>query len=178
MKQNIEIEFKSLLSPYDFNRLKNGFFKNAILTVQQNEYYDTLNRDLFDHKIVLRIRRFNDSSLFTLKMLDENNQILEHEFEGENLQIDHPSIKNLLNDLNLPTQCICVSQSRTHRHMIVDEFGEWCLDLNEFKNHVDFELEYELTQISDQGLNRFLDFLEANDIIYHKAFSKYVRSFE
>lgn len=178
MKQNIEIEYKSLLSPFDFNRLKASFFKDAVLFVQENRYYDTLNKDLYDRRISLRIRRVNNKSLFTLKQIDAHNQVVEHEVEDDNLDVDDPRIVKLLADLHLPTQLICISSSLTHRLLISDKFGEWCLDRNEFKNHVDFELEYEITEVTNTRIDRFLAFLETNSITYHKASPKYIRSLE
>lgn len=176
MKQNIEIEYKSLLSPIDFNRLKKTFFKDAPCIIQENNYYDTIENSLFSNKVVPRIRILNNTKLFTLKQVLSSNEILEHEISDDNLQIDDPRITKLLNELNLPTELICVSKSITHRYLIKDEFGEWCLDLNEFDTAVDFELEYELFDSNSNELKRFLDLLETYGIPFYKADSKVVRS--
>lgn len=179
MKKNIEIEFKTLLSPEDYHRLKESFFNDAILHDQKNRYFDTINKDLYDRRMTARIRTVNQRSLFTLKQIDPDNQVIEHEIEDQKLQIDDPRIMNLLETLNIPITIIEISRSHTQRLIIVDDAGEWCLDRTDFGHRVDYELEYELINDkldSQSGLDRFTNFLEAFDIHYQPGQSKFQRS--
>lgn len=181
MKQNLEIEFKSMLSSSDFNRLKSGLFKNAKLSVQENLYFDTKQMDLAKQMMSARIRKVHQKSLFTLKQVNDEGHILEHEVEDEHLEITDPRIQTLLNNLNLPSDLQPISQSLTYRYKLIDEQGEWCLDQTEFRSSVDFELEFELTNptvSAQQGLESFLNFLEAHSIVYVGGPSKFVRSLE
>lgn len=179
MKKNIEIEFKTLLSESDFTRLKDSYFKGAVLIEQQNRYFDTVTNDLYDRKMTARIRRANNRSLFTLKQVNQDNQVVEYEIEDEKLQIDDPRITELLVKLNLPLTIIEIAKTTTDRLIIEDNAGEWCLDKTQFSNTVDYELEYELTKDTldeRSGLDRFTEFLETYEIVYKHGPSKFQRA--
>lgn len=179
MKENLEIEFKSLLSPFDFNRLRESFFVDATLNVQMNSYYDTPDGNLQAQKSSARIRIVNDKALFTLKVINEEGYVVEYEVLDDYLEIDDPRIQKILSDLGFSTDLVKISSSRTHRFLVKDSKGEWCLDHTEFTNQVDFEIEYELTNPSvspQEGLQHFLDFLQKYSLSYQKGPSKFQRS--
>ena len=179
MKKNIEIEFKTLLNESDYARLKDSYFKQARLIEQQNRYFDTVTNDLYDRKMTARIRRANNRSLFTLKQVNQVNQIVEYEIEDDKLQIDDPRITELLVKLNLPLTIIEIARTTTNRLILEDDAGEWCLDKTELSNAIDFELEYELTKDTldeRSGLDRFTEFLESYDIVYKHGPSKFQRA--
>ena len=94
-KQNIEIEYKSLLSPIDFNRLKKTF-KDAPYIQENNYWHNWLF--VVCNKIVLEFE-FLITRNFLLKQVLSSNEILEHEISDDNLQIDDPRITKLLNGL-------------------------------------------------------------------------------
>lgn len=179
MKENLEIEFKSLLSQSDFFRLLTTDFEQAPRFVQLNTYYDTQDRVLMNSKSTARIRVVNNSTLFTLKVLDESGFLTEYEIEEKNLTMQDPQIIDIMSQHGFKPPFTQISASKTVRYTIEDDAGQWCLDHTEFENHMDYELEYELTRkklSAKEGLQRFLDYLESKSITYCKGLSKFQRS--
>ncbi|MFG6115597.1 CYTH domain-containing protein [Halobacillus sp. MO56] len=68
MNQEIEIEFKNMLTKAEYNRLKTALpFEKAEIKEQINHYFETENFDLKDNGAALRIREKNGSYTLTLK---------------------------------------------------------------------------------------------------------------
>ena len=77
---HIEIEYKTLLTKEEFNRIKD-YLQQVEPIVQTNYYFDTINFELKTHKMSLRIRTFTHSAELTLKVpkkignLEYNHQL-------------------------------------------------------------------------------------------------------
>ena len=59
MGQELEIEFKNLLTQEDYSSLKQYYFKQNEPFKQTNHYIDTENHDIISQKMALRIREKN-----------------------------------------------------------------------------------------------------------------------
>lgn len=177
MEKHLEIEYKSLLSFYHFNLLKNSFFKDIKPQVQENFYYDTLDKSLSSNRSVIRIRKLETTQFFTLKYHNQANQVVEVEFEDKDISLSHPRVLKILDQFNISVESLINnSYSKTNRYLLHDDLGEWCLDKTEFNHLTDFELEYEMDNSSTDGYPRYLELLEKYDIPLIKGPSKYKRS--
>ena len=63
---HLEIEFKTMLTKDEFNRLKAQFSHVAPVT-QTNYYFDTENFDMKAHRMSLHIRTISNAAELTLK---------------------------------------------------------------------------------------------------------------
>ena len=177
MKQHLEIEFKTMLSKDEFNRLYQVWdFDEGFLQI--NSYYDTITNFFLKKRMMLRIRTIEDSFIFTMKT-PRKLGVLENEFILDEFNINDLKVQKLLDSHNiLSTDLSLVAQSKTIRHEFDDKYGTWCLDLNEFAYSKDFELEYELhdeVNFEDAQLHYFDKITEFN-ILYKEAKPKYIRA--
>lgn len=177
MKQHLEIEFKTMLSEEEFNKLYQtmGFDEGFL---QINSYFDTLSTFFLKKRMMLRIRSVNDVFIFTMKTPSELG-VLENEFKLDSFNQNDPKIQKILGNFGIEsTDLLLVAQSKTIRHEIVDQHGTWCLDLNEFAQDKDYELEYELHEgvnYEDAQQHYFNKINELN-ILYKEAKPKYIRA--
>ena len=89
MTQEIEIEFKNLLTKQEFDKLTDFFgFTNDAFKLQENHYFDTPDFQLKASGAALRIRFKNGSYVLTLKepakigLLETHQQLNKEEAEG------------------------------------------------------------------------------------------------
>ena len=82
MSQNLEIEFKNMLTKEEYERLIKTFqFHKSSIYTQENHYFDTAHFDLKEKGSALRIRQKDGKFELTLKQpckegLLETNQVL------------------------------------------------------------------------------------------------------
>lgn len=179
MEQHLEIEFKTMLTKKEFHRLyKTMTFKDGFLQI--NSYFDTMDNFFLKNHSMLRIRTIDNSFIFTMKT-PKRIGVLEHEFTMESFNINHPKIQKLIEDFNIKTSDLdLITQSKTIRHEINDEYGTWCLDLNEFTFNKDYELEYELFEgvDYDKAQQHYYNSINNLNISYKKAKPKYIRALD
>lgn len=155
MSQNIEIEFKNLLTKKEYLQLKSHFdIKDEDLFKQENHYFDTSDFLLKENKAALRIRKKQELYELTLKQphkdgLLETNKILtiqESKAIFETGVIKDKQIINLLAQMNIPSHNIQYFGSLTTIRA-EKEIGNGLLVLDHsfYLNEEDFELEYEVT---------------------------------
>ncbi len=175
MKQNIEIEYKTMLDESLYNSLREALpFDQGALQI--NTYYDTLNRDLFSHSIMCRIREYDNTFELTIKIPQEKG-VLELEKILEDKDLNDPDIEKFLREYDIdPNDMREVALSKTKRHLMEDQYGVWCLDKTEFKHHTDYELEYELFEDHPLAYDHYKDKLQSNNIEYHESKPKYIRA--
>lgn len=178
MKNNLEIEFKTLVSKKDFQALLDHYPK-AIPIDQTNTYFDIPDHSLAKRKIVVRIRTIQGISEFTMKVpsemgLQEYSKHIE-DINPESLNADD-EIKKLLLAMEISSPLLIVGSLHTLRHLVNDDYGELCLDENTYGDTVDYELEYESTSDPHLALARFKQILSSLKIEYiPNKNSKYVR---
>lgn len=186
MSQEIEIEFKNLLTEAEFNRLLNvlPFPKNA--RQQINYYFETNNRHLKQSQTALRIRKINNEYRLTIKephpegLLETHDMLTKQEahqwLNGSPTQTTNV-FKRLqanqidLNDLNY------YGQLTTDRWMYETESGAIVvLDYSVYNGHVDYELEVE-SPTRELGTKVFKYILNNYEIVKKSTPNKIERFF-
>ena len=187
MSQNIEIEFKNMLTKEEFNQFKSHFqVKVSDFVKQENHYFDTLDFSLKERGCALRIREKKGRFEMTLKQphpdgLLETNQILSDEQARDLLnggQIMDGIIKTQILTMNVNTDEIQYFGS-----LITDrvEFpyleGLLVLDFSSYLNVQDYEVEYEVSN-RDSGESTFLNLLSELNIPIRTSKNKVKRFYE
>ena len=183
--KHLEIEMKTLLNHDEYKKLQTHFSRVTPIT-QKNYYLDTPDFYLRKHKIAMRIRTFENSAEFTIKIpqkvgnmeynqdlsLEEANHCLKECKLPQGMILDE-----LLSRGISPRDWTVLGCLMTIRYEKSTPIGLMALDQSHYFDIVDYELELEVEN-GDQGKLDFKDFLEANDINYQKAPSKLVRFIE
>lgn len=175
MTENIEIEFKNLLTETEFSHLIKIFkLDNHRFWSQTNYYFDTVDFLLKQSGYALRIREKHGKFEFTLKQptedgigLLETNQNLEaslaHTFI-ESGDIPDGPIADKLSFLSNKNQGItCFGNMKTERAEIEYMNGLLVFDKSFYFDVIDFEIEYEV-QNFNSGQKLFHQLLESHTI--------------
>ncbi len=187
MSQNIEIEFKNMLTKEEFNQLKSHFqVKDSDFVKQENHYFDTLDFALKVHGCALRIREKNGCFEMTLKQphpegLLETNQLLSERQAHDLLnggQIIDGIVKTQIVTMNVNTEAIQYFGSLvTDRVEFPYLEGLLVLDFSSYLNVQDYEVEYEVSN-RDSGESNFLHLLSELNIPIRKSENKVKRFYE
>lgn len=181
MSQEIEIEFKNLLTKEEFLHLKEFLvLDDAMFKKQENHYFDTTGFSLKDMGCALRIRVKQENFELTLKEplsegLLETSQILTPEEAHIVLQggtmVEGP-VLNQLKQLNIPIEEIQYFGSLTTERAEKEyKGGLIVLDYSYYLNQFDYELEYEVKD-SKIGKNIFDELLSQLQIPVRKTDNK------
>lgn len=185
MKQEIEIEFKNLLTKEEFNKLVLAFQLESSFIKQVNHYFDTPNFSLKGVNSALRIREKNNKFTMTLKQPNEVGLLETHEDLTEDIakqimESNHElpaSIINQLHSLQInATNLEYFGSLTTNRVEIPYKDGLLVLDHSIYHGTEDFEVEYE---VSDEliGHENFLRLLKEHQIELKKTENKIKRFF-
>lgn len=190
MQTNLEIEYKTLLSPQEYDKLSPSFIQ--VTPVQQTNYYfDTPDLKLRANKLSLRIRTFKDAAEMTLKIpqavgnLEHNISLTTNNasaiINAKGLPLNQAEIMPILDILRgypLSLSAITVLGSLTTERREHDTpIGLMALDKNTYSGKTDFEVELEVSD-AEVGEKAFNQFLKDNQIRYRYARSKVVRFLE
>ena len=145
MNENLEIEYKMLVSEQEFNQLRDLTGVDQVL-VQSNVYYDCTPSSTLKH-IAMRIRDVQGKHWFTMKIPQaEGVREMEMELpENSPEALDNPEIRALFDELGLTLPVHVCGQMITHRHLRVYPLGELCLDHSLINGRSDYEIEFEIT---------------------------------
>lgn len=184
MAQNIEIEFKNLITKLEFERLIKHFgLSDTDFFTQENHYFDTPDFALKAQASALRIRKKEEKYELTLKQpyqdaLLETNEILNTataEMMFKTGKITNLTIKKLIEDMEInPDKIQYFGSLTTKRAEIEYEKGLVVIDNSFYLNIEDFELEYEVSNRKD-GQNKFLTLLKQLGIPIRKTENKIKR---
>ncbi len=173
MSQEIEIEFKNLLTQSEFEQLKKAFkISSTAFIKQSNDYYDTDCFQLKQRNSALRIREKSGRHQLTLKQphsvgLMEFHQSLDHEsLQAFRLdkQLPDGDVQKRLAELGIsPDQLNHLGRLTTDRAEKHIESGLLVLDHSFYLDHEDYELEFETAQF-EEGQTAFNQLLETFDI--------------
>lgn len=175
MNQQIEIEFKNLLTKDEFQRVKNHFqLKESDFIKQRNYYFDTPLFSLAKQKSALRIREKANEFELTLKQ----------PYNGDLLETNHPLSKDeafafirfnrfpesalkfrqLITSIQVdPTNLTYLGELVTNRTEMKYKNGLIALDHSQYLGIEDYEIEYEVQQKSI-GYQTFLHLLSSLQI--------------
>lgn len=176
MKQNLEVEFKTLLTFVEYTHLLRTFFKNATSHQQINTYFDTDTLDLLKENKMIRIRQKGHVQEFTMKIPVSEHSVMEHSFTQEEIRSDDPKVVEFLKSIDVNKSIHPISKSDTLRTTVLTDFGEFALDQTTFDQSIDYELELEMFDNTFNGEELFFDFLEEYCINYKPASPKFLRS--
>lgn len=185
MSQEIEIEYKILLTFDKYLLLSNKMpFPNQAI-MQTNYYFDTKNNDLRKERSALRIRKKNDGYTLTLKEPYGEHILETHDAltEGEFLQwinenpVTKPNVSNQLIKLGIKDTDLIYLGSLTTERKTFTKYGiEYVLDKSEYNGITDYELEIE-APTAESGMAAFKKILQDFHIKKQAAITKNERFF-
>ncbi|MDD6385230.1 MAG: CYTH domain-containing protein [Streptococcus hyointestinalis] len=179
---HLEIEFKTMLTKDEFNRLKAQFSHVAPVT-QTNYYFDTENFDMKAHRMSLRIRTISNAAELTLKIpkdvgnweynialpIDEAKEMIKTGKLPEN------DITKRIKDQGVDPSALAVfGYLTTTRRECQTAIGLMALDDNQYAGIRDYELELEVLD-AKKGKDDFDHFLAEQSINFKYAKSKVAR---
>lgn len=185
--QNIEIEFKNMLTKEEYESLLTHFqIKEEDLFEQENHYFDTSDFALKAKHSALRIRQKNGEYELTLKQphpdgLLETNKVLSKEASNAIFstgKINDEQISNLLEKMNIdPASILYFGSLRTVRAEKSIGNGLLVLDHSFYLKKEDYELEYEVSN-REEGKIYFTELLSTLKIPVRKTKNKVRRFYE
>jgi uncharacterized protein YjbK len=184
MSQEIEIEFKNLLTEEEFMKLIRHFMiKDIEFESQVNHYFDTPDFQLKNMRSALRIRRKKNTFTLTLKtpleegLLETNQGLSAQEADDLLKQVDFPDgeVKESLQKAGVSTTSIQHFGSLTTKRAEMEfRGGSLVFDESSYFNKVDYELEYEVKDFK-LGEKIFFDLLNEHDIPHRETENKIKR---
>lgn len=183
MAKELSVEFKTLLSKSEYNKLAK-LHSDKPSNLQINYYFDTPRFTLKASDIGLRIRKRENYEL-TLKRkkgyaLIEINEILTEEQFQDFLKtgiIPSASINNDLSEIIKGQNIINYMSLSTFRITFPYKNGIIAIDKCEYVNTIDYELEYH-TSNYDEGKRTFIELVKENCIVYKKSQPKIKRAYD
>jgi uncharacterized protein YjbK len=184
MSQEIEIEFKNMLTTDEFFLLKKRLdLKETDFVTQHNDYFDTSQFLLKEKRCALRIREREGQFVFTLKQphdkgLLETHQPLsadqvQHFFSSKTLP--DGEVVTALEQLSIPLNSLVhLGRLTTDRAEMKQSDGLIVLDHSYYFDHEDYELEFE-TSDYETGKAVFLQLLSDWELPFRKAKNKLYR---
>lgn len=173
LKQEIEIEFKNIVTKEEFDRLRSHFqLTEDQFVSQENHYFDTPTFSLKDCGAALRIRSKKDKSVLTLKQPHQEGLLETHEAltneQAKELRDGSPkipsTIQQLITDLQVDSHALTYFGTlRTSRAEIPYKNGLLVLDHSFYLGAEDYEVEYEVTD-ANEGAKYFEQLLTELDI--------------
>lgn len=186
MGQELEIEFKNLLTIDEYKLIKQYYFKQSEPFKQTNYYIDTPNHEIISNKMALRIREKNNDYELTLKVpqevgLLEYNEVIDS-LPEQNRQIDiqilPENITEILTKHNIPlSELRLLGDLTTYRLEKKLKSGLLVLDHSIYLGIEDYELEFEVTDFT-QGEIAFNDILGTLNISREVPDNKVKRFFD
>ncbi|MET1248081.1 CYTH domain-containing protein [Sporolactobacillus sp. STCC-11] len=187
MTQELEIEYKNMLTAEEFTTLCTEFGqKTSSFFKQVNYYFDTPTSALKNRKTVLRIRDTGNQHDFTLKqprngvILETHQQLDDEESQSMiRLGIVPPGeIEQSITKMGVDAdQLVLIGELATKRAQFPYQSGELFLDHSIYLDHNDYELEYEATD-QRSGADIFNALLHAHSIPRRPSKSKMLRLYQ
>lgn len=187
MTQNIEIEFKNILTQQEYVELLHVFnIQASQFFTQENHYFDTADFALKDNGAALRIRQKKDHYEMTLKQpaevgLLETNQRLSKEAAVQIIQdgkIPSGQIEGILTKMGISLSNLKYFGSLTTKRVEFEyKQGLLVLDHSYYLNSEDYEMEYEVGNFSN-GKVIFTELLKQHGIQQRKTENKISRFYQ
>ncbi len=187
MNQEIEIEFKNLLTKEEYERITERYFPDQHpIANQVNHYFDTKTFSLKNLHSALRIREKQGKRVLTLKQPLKEGILETHQALSENEAetiIQHGilpagQVADLLFDMGIQPQSLHYFGSlETNRMELEIEGGLLVLDHSLYLGHEDFELEFEAIHY-ENGKKQFEDLLKSLNIPSRSTDNKIKRFYD
>nr|WP_318540599.1 CYTH domain-containing protein [Terribacillus saccharophilus] len=185
MPQEIEIEFKNLLTKAEFNKLYIAFNMESVPEIQQvNHYFETKDFQLKQHGVALRIREKNGQYQSTLKqpqgegLLETHDYLTEQEakswLQGSitlGPEISKQCRNWVFQSLTYGGSLETIRREQSYNDTII------VLDKSKYSDVTDYELELE-AQSYAHGERVFSTILTENDIAKRKTPNKIQRFYD
>ncbi|MCQ2011538.1 MAG: CYTH domain-containing protein [Sporolactobacillus sp.] len=187
MAQELEIEYKNMLTGDEFSKLCTVFgLKTTSFFKQVNYYFDTPTFALMNKKTVLRIREVGKQHDFTLKqphngVILETHQELDDEESRSMIQlgiVPPGEIEQAITKVGVDAdQLVLIGELTTKRCQFPYQSGKLFLDHSLYLDHNDYELEYEAAD-QGSGSDIFNTLLLEHSIPRRASKSKMIRLFQ
>ncbi|MDA1475903.1 CYTH domain-containing protein [Bacillus changyiensis] len=184
MSQELEIEFKNMLTKEEFEQIKTFYqFTSSQFFTQKNYYYDTPHFSLKEKAAALRIRQKQDGHVLTLKEpapvgLMETHQQLPSSIHYEKFNIPKGPVYDRLICLGIePEHLQYFGMLMTKRAEKKLPEGLIVLDHSRYLMVEDYEIEFEVTDYH-QGKADFQKLLRSFGIPTRPTKNKIVRFYE
>lgn len=185
MTQEVEIEFKSMLTKDEYEKLIQAYKLENQVRWQANDYFDTPSFQLKKQGAALRIREKKHGQVLTLKQPNEVGLLETHssitEEEAEDLFkygiIHDDQMKQALAPFQLNAALEHLGRLETNRAEHQTEDGLLVLDESHYLETTDYEIEFEVTN-EEAGKRAFERLLAEHGLPYRPAKNKIVRFME
>ncbi len=186
MSQELEIEFKNLLSISEYNQFINYFnLEEKLPTKQKNIYFDTVCHELTNRVYALRARIKTDAIELTLKIpqtkgILEITDIISQAELGKLLNsniLPNGFVKSKLEEVKITSPLIHLATLVTYRREYKFDQFIIALDKSVYYDCTDYEIEVECENYQD-GLNYFNQLLKQFSIPKRRTKPKILRAFE
>lgn len=187
MSEEIEIEFKSMLTKDEYTELLRYYnITDEQFVIQTNLYFDTADFQLKQHVMGLRIRRFAAKAEATLKiprtvgLLEVTDPLtiadVDHAVENEQFVSQATEILKRLKQLNISLLDLhLIGKLITKRAEFTITEGKLALDESWYGEQHDYELELEVPD-SNYNEGDFNQLLKKFDLPYRKTQNKIARA--
>ncbi|UOQ46938.1 CYTH domain-containing protein [Gracilibacillus caseinilyticus] len=189
MTQEIEIEFKNMLTGSEYEQLLNYYNAgNRSHILQRNHYFETKDFQLKQNRAALRIREKNNTYQLTLKqpnpngagLLETHCTITEKEADkwiDEDI-IPKRDITDALNEMNIDIHALKYGgMLETKRIEFTKDACTLVLDKSNYNGHTDYELELEATD-ETHGYQVFEKLLATHQIPKRQTANKIERFYQ
>ncbi|WLR59533.1 CYTH domain-containing protein [Guptibacillus hwajinpoensis] len=184
MAQEVEIEFKNMLTKEEYASLLDSYKLEENIKTQTNDYFDTKNFMIREKGAALRIRNKNDKFVLTLKQPAEEGLLETHQAVSQEIfeeikkdgTLPDGEVASQLNELGIPSPLHHLGRLTTHRAEYQTTEGLLVLDHSEYLGREDFELEFEVSDFTT-GERAFASLLHQHQIPKRKTNNKILRFF-
>ncbi|MCT4785537.1 CYTH domain-containing protein [Exiguobacterium aestuarii] len=185
MTQEVEIEFKSMLTKDEYEKLIRAYKLEDQVRWQANDYFDTPSFQLKKNGAALRIREKKQGQVLTLKQPNEIGLLETHakitEEEAEDLFkygiVHDDQMKQALAPFKLNAALEHLGRLETNRAEYQTEDGLLVLDESHYLETTDYEIEFEVAN-EEAGQRAFERLLAEHGLPYRPAKNKIVRFME
>lgn len=185
MSQEIEIEYKTLLTRQEYDRLQQALNFPHTAVKQVNYYFETAQFTLKEQHSALRIREKNGHYVLTLKephekgILETHDHLTKVEFEhwmnGQPVPKEHVTKQLMLLDVPL-AELLYFGALATERRTFTDNGISYVLDKSSYNGVIDYELEIEAPS-AEAGEKAFQQIIEQYPVTKQQSITKIERFF-
>ncbi len=178
IKEELEIEFKSLLTEKEFDILVKDFKLEDKFFEQHNYYFDNEDNFILNNNSAFRIRLVNNKYKMTYKAANTENSVIERSIDlDQELAMHYLEFGYCDDAMNMGIPKLShMNTLTTHRASFQIDGGEIFIDKSFYSNVIDYEIEFECDN-EETGLNTFKSFLNEHSIEYKASQPKMLRAF-